>query len=34
LITGVAVEKVTSAEMIFPWCDWALRFLFFVVGFA
>jgi hypothetical protein len=33
--SGVAVEKVTSAKMIFPWCDWALAVLvLFVVGFA
>jgi hypothetical protein len=24
----VDVEKVTSGEMIFPWCDRALGFLF------
>jgi len=29
----VGVEKVTSAEMIFPWCGWALGVLvLFVVG--
>jgi hypothetical protein len=26
--TSVGVEKVSSAEMIFPWCHWALEWLF------